>query len=322
MGKYILHRLLLLIPVILGVSLLVFVFMDLAPGTMLDNLPNDLSETEIARLYHEYGYDRSVFYRYGRYMLGFVRGDLGYSYIYQTGVLGLYLQRLPATLALAGAAVLLAIALSVPLAVLAARRHGSATDQGISALAVLGMSMPNFWLGILLMLLFAHTLHLLPSGGMQEPASLILPSVTLATGLMASLTRTERTALLEEQQKDYVLLARAKGLTGPQVTLRHVLRNTLVPLLTVVAMQLGAVVGGAVVTENVFSWPGVGRLLVDAIHERDAVTATGCLIMTAVMISLIQLAADIVCALINPQVRGRIDRDRAIGLRREGGGAA
>ena len=316
MGKFVVRRMILLIPMILGVSFLVFVFMDMAPGTVLDSLANDLSEAELARLYHEYGYDRSVLYRFWLYLKGMFHGSLGYSYIYKTDVLTLYLQRLPATLELAGASLLLAAVLSLPLGVFAAANRGKAADGLISGLSVLGMSMPNFWLGVLLMLLFSQMLHLLPSGGnAQGLKSLILPAFTLGCGLMAALTRTTRSGLLEVLEEDYLKTARAKGLTRTRLLFKHALKNALIPVLTVLGSQMGMLVGGSVVTENVFSWPGVGRLLVDAIKERDTTTVTGCLILTALLIGLIQMLVDVLYAAVNPRLR-----DRLFAGGREGGG--
>ena len=307
MGRFVIRRMILLIPMILGVSFLVFVFMDLAPGTVLDSLANDLSEAELARLYHEYGYDRSVIYRYLLYLRGMFTGSLGYSYIYKTDVLTLYFSRFPATLALAFSSLLLAVVLSIPLGVLAAANRGKAADGLISGLSVLGMSMPNFWLGVLLMLLFSQSLHLLPSGGnAQGIRSLILPAFTLGCGLMAALTRTTRSGLLDVLQEEYLKTARAKGLTKTRLLMKHALKNALVPVFTVLGSQMGMLVGGSVVTENVFAWPGVGRLLVDAIKERDTTTVTGCLILTALFIGLIQLLVDVGYAAVNPRLRERM----------------
>ncbi len=306
MAKFILKRILWFLPVFFAVSLLVYIFLDLAPGNELDMLGTDLSEEQLAELYHERGYDRSVFYRYYLYMKKMLRGDLGRSSVYGEPVLQLYLQRLPATLALAGTAVLFSVLVSVPLGILSAARQNRAADRAIRVGTVLGLAMPNFWLGVLLLLLFSHKWGLLPSGGnLQGLRSLILPALTLGSGLTAALVRTTRGSMLEVMGTDYLKAARAKGLPRMAVLCKHAFKNALIPVLTVLGSQLGAVMGGAAVTESVFSWPGTGRLLVDALKERDAALAAGCLLMTALMISLVQLAVDLLYGAVNPKLRSR-----------------
>ena len=276
MHKYIIKRILMLIPDIIGVSLLVFVMLDLAPGNIIDIIGSEMSVEEVAQLTHELGYDRSVFYRYFLYVKGLLHGDLGSSYIYKMDVWSLYMQRLPATLGLAGASVVLAIILSIPLGIKAATHHGGVTDNVSMVAALLGLSMPNFWLGMMLVVLFSNKLGLLPSYGASDGIkSLILPAFTIGTGLMATLTRTTRSSMLDVLRADYLRTARSKGVTEKLVVDKHALKNALIPIITVIGTQLGNVVGGAVVTENVFAWPGVGRLIIDAINQRDTNTVTG-----------------------------------------------
>ena len=306
MQRYIFKRILMLIPVILGVSLLVYVMMDLAPGNMIDMISGDMTEQEVAKLYHEYGYDRSVFYRYFHYMKGLFQGDLGYSPVYRQEVWKLYMQRLPSTLKLAGASILVCIVLSIPLGIKSATKRGSLTDNTCSVLAILGLSMPNFWLGLMLMVYFGLKLHWLPSSGDTEGIkSLILPAFTVGTGLMATLMRTTRSSMLDVLRQDYLRTARSKGVPERTVINKHALRNALIPIITVIGNQMGHALGGAVVTENVFSWPGVGRMLIDAIRQRDTNTVTGCLIMTTIMISVIMLIVDIVYAFADPRLKGQ-----------------
>ena len=306
MHKYIIKRILMLIPVIIGVSLLVFVMLDLAPGNIIDIIGSEMSVEEVAQLTHELGYDRSVFYRYFLYVKGLLHGDLGTSYIYKMDVWSLYMQRLPATLGLAGASVVLAIILSIPLGIKAATHHGGVTDNVSMVAALLGLSMPNFWLGMMLVVLFSNKLGLLPSYGASDGIkSLILPAFTIGTGLMATLTRTTRSSMLDVLRADYLRTARSKGVTEKLVVDKHALKNALIPIITVIGTQLGNVVGGAVVTENVFAWPGVGRLIIDAINQRDTNTVTGCIIMTTIMICIIQVIVEIVYSFVDPRLRAQ-----------------
>ena len=306
MGKYILKRVLMLIPVIIGVSLLIFIMLDLAPGNVLDLIANDYTPEQLAELEHELGFDRSVFYRYGMYMWDLLHGDLGTSYIYKAQVWDLYVQRLPSTLKLAGAAVLVSILLSIPLGIKAATRHGSLTDNASMVAALLGLSMPNFWLGLMLIILFSLNLGWLPSSGdTQGILSLILPALTIGTGLMATLTRTTRSSMLDVIRSDYLRTARAKGVPEKTVIRKHALKNALIPIITVIGTQMGRTLGGSVVTENVFSWPGVGRLTIEAVKQRDTTTVTGCIIMSVIMISIVQLLVDVAYAFVDPRLKSQ-----------------
>ncbi len=306
MHRYIIKRILMLIPVIVGVSLLVFVMMDMAPGTVVDIIGGEMSTEELAELNHQLGYDRSVFYRYFLYMKDLLHGDLGTSFIYKMDVWDLYMQRLPATLELAGASVLLAILLSIPLGIKAATGHGGLTDNVSMVAALLGLSMPNFWLGMMLIVLFSNRLGWLPSYGATDGIkSLILPALTIGTGLMATLTRTTRSSMLDVLRADYLRTARSKGVPEKKVVSKHALKNALIPIITIIGTQLGNAVGGAVVTENVFAWPGVGRLIIDAINQRDTTTVTGCIIMTTVMICVIMMVVDIIYAFVDPRLRAQ-----------------
>ncbi len=306
MRKYIIKRILMLIPVIIGVSLLVFILLDLAPGNVLDMIATDYTPEQLAELEHELGYDRSVFYRYGMYMWDLLHGDLGTSYIYKDEVWDLYMQRLPATLKLAAASVLVSILLSIPLGIKAATKHGSLTDNASMVAALLGLSMPNFWLGLMLIVAFSLNLGWFPSSGDTEGIkSLILPAITVGTGLMATLTRTTRSSMLDVIRSDYLRTARAKGVPEKTVINKHALKNALIPIITVIGTQMGRTLGGSVVTENVFSWPGVGRLTIEAVKQRDATTVTGCIIMSVIMISMVQLIVDLTYAFVDPRLKAQ-----------------
>ena len=306
MIRYILKRLAMLIPVIIGVSLLIFVAMDLAPGNDLDMMYGDLlTVEEMAELYHEYGYDRSVFYRYGMYMLDFVRGDLGYSSHMKAPVLQVYFQRLPATAFLAIASIIVAHLISIPLGIFSAKRAGTLADNGSMVLALLGLSIPNFWLGLMLIIAFSLHLKMFPSGGVNGLKSVVLPAITIGTGYTAILTRTTRSSMIDVIRQDYLRTARSKGVPEKQVINKHALKNALIPIITVSGAQMGSVLGGAALTETVFSWPGVGRLIVDAVSYRDVKLATGALIMTTILSSIILLIVDILYAYIDPRLKAQ-----------------
>lgn len=306
MHRYIFKRLLMLIPVIIGVSLLIFILMDLAPGNILDMAVPDGDPEVLARLEHEMGYDRSVFYRYFIYMRDLLKGDLGYSYYYKTDVWAMYIQRFPNTLKLAGASMLVCIVLSIPLGILAALKHRTIVDNLATTGALLGLSMPNFWLGLLLIILFSQMLGWLPSYGDEEGIkSLIMPAFTLGTGMMATLGRTTRSSMLDVLRQDYLRTARAKGVSNRKVVWRDALRNALIPIVTIIGTQLGGCLGGAVVTENVFSWPGIGQLLVGAIKGRDTTVVTGFILMSVIIVCIIQLLVDLLYAFIDPRLRSQ-----------------
>lgn len=304
MLRYVVKRILSLIPIVLCVSFLVFFMMNLAPGSVIDILGSDYTAEQKEELAHELGYDRSVFYRYGLYMKDLLRGDLGDSYIYKTPVLALYMSRLPATLKLAFAEVAIAVIISIPLGIYAAMHAGSVSDNICSAIALFGVSMPRFWLGLMLIILFSLELKLLPSGTDSDGIkSLILPAVTVASSLLAIITRTTRSSMLDVLKNDYLDTARAKGISEKTVILKHAFRNALIPIITVFGTQMGACLAGAVVTETVFTWPGIGRLTIDALNQRDTITVTGCIILTTVMISILMLIVDLLYALVDPRIK-------------------
>ena len=313
MHKYIIKRILMLIPIIIGVSFLVFFMMDMAPGNAIDSIGLDFGEEKIKELYHQYGYDRSVFYRYYLYIKNLLHGSLGQSIIYKRDVWELYMQRLPATLQLASASVLVAVVLSIPLGIKAATKRGTLIDNASSVLSLIGLSMPNYWLGLMLAVLFAQKLHLLPSSGnLDGIKSLILPAITSGTGLMASMTRTTRSSMLDVIRQDYLRTARSKGVNERTVINKHALRNALIPIITVIGTEMGKALGGAVVTENVFAWPGVGRLIIDAVNQKDATLVTGCIILTSVLVSIVYLIVDVLYAFVDPRLRAQYSSNKKI----------
>jgi peptide/nickel transport system permease protein len=311
-------RLLRTIPLLLGLSLAAFFLLHLAPGgplsVYLDN-PN-LRPEDVERLRRSLGLDQPVHQQYLRWLGGFLQGDWGYSYVDGRSAAARIWERLPATLELMGTALALAAVAALGLGTLAGARSGGAADRIITALSLGGISTPTFWLGLMLQLVFAVGLGWFPSAGRAAPGSmgeglfsrisyLILPSVTLAAFYGASWTRYLRGSVLENMSQAYVAAGRARGLAARRIVLRHALPNALLPFVTVLALDLALVFSGAVVTETVFAWPGMGSLLVESVHRRDYAVVMGILMAGSALIVLSSLAADLLYGLIDPRVRLR-----------------
>ncbi len=306
MYRYIIKRILMLLPVIIGVSFLIFCMMEAAPGDITDIIASEWTEEDLTALRQELHLDRSLFYRYFAYMWDLLHGDLGYSYLLKADVWSLYIQRIPKTLLLAVASVVVCVVLSLPLGIYAALKHGTPIDNICTVGALLGLSIPNFWLGLLLIILFAQILGWLPAYGANDGIkSVILPAFTVGTGMMAIMARTTRSSMLDVLRADYLRTARSKGVDEKVVINKHALRNALIPIITVFGSQFGGCIGGSVVTENVFTWPGVGQLLVSAIKKRDTTLVCGLLIMTVIMISIVQLIVDILYAYVDPRLKSQ-----------------
>ena len=305
MHRYVIKRLLQLIPVIIGVSFMIFFIMDLAPGTIVDMIaPDDATTEQIKELEHKYGYDRSVFYRYGLYMKNLLQGDMGVSYLTNKPVFDSYMERLPYTARLGLCAFLLSLVMSIPLGITAATHAGSIRDNVSMVLALAGLSMPNFWLGLLLIIAFALKLHWFPSFGAEDGwKSLVLPAITIGTGQMASMTRTTRSSMLDVIRSDYLRTARAKGVSEKVVIQKHALRNALIPIITIAGNQLGGMFGGAVLTETVFAYPGIGRMKIDAVNQRDTNMVTGAILLTTCGISFLLLLVDLTYAMVDPRLK-------------------
>lgn len=295
-----------LIPVLLGVAFIIFAIMNVAEGDPVYSVAGpDATEEELDALREEMGLNGSLLERYFRYIGKLLRGNLGTSYISQMDVMQLYLQRLPNTLRLASLAMVVAVLMSVPLGIIAAVNQNSWKDTIAMILALIGLSMPNFWLGLLLMLLFSLKLGWFPSGGSEGALSVVLPAVTVGVGLAALLTRTTRSSMLDVLRQDYLRTARAKGVSEKKVVMHHALRNALIPIITIFGVQFSNVLGGSVLAETVFAWPGVGRLVVDAIDQRDIPTVTGALIMTTMLVTVVNLVVDIVYAYVDPRIKAQ-----------------
>lgn len=309
MIRYIMKRLLWLIPVLIGVSLFIFLIMDLCPGdAALTVLGENAPEKLLQDFRAENGLNDPVLIRYGRYMLNLLHGNLGVSYVTGRDVMQTFLQRLPNTLLLAFTGVTLAVAISIPLGVMAALRRGTVLDGTLMVLALLGLSMPLFWLGLILIIIFSLELKWLPSGGSGGVKFLILPAVTLAVSKMAVITRTTRSSMLAVLNEDYIRTARAKGVSKKEATMKHAMRNALIPIITCIGIELGSSLGGSVLCEIVFSWPGVGRLIFDSIGKRDIPMITGALIMTTMLVSVMLLVVDIIYAFVDPRIKAQYQR--------------
>ena len=306
MYRYVLKRLLMLIPVILGVILLIFIVMDLAPGDPVLMIASpDATEEELETLRIELGLDKGLLHRYVAYVLNLLKGNLGTSYITKRPVMEVYKERLPETVKLAIGAVMIAVFISLPLGIIAAVKQNTWADSLSMIVALLGISMPSFWLGLLLMLLFALTLHWFPSGGTGGIEYLILPSITLGMSLTAVMTRTTRSSMLDVLRSDYLRTARAKGVDEDKVVLKHAFKNALIPIITIFGSQFSYVLGGAVLVETIFSYPGVGKMVVDAISNRDIPSVTGGIVMTTIIVTCVNLLIDLLYAFVDPRIKGQ-----------------
>lgn len=304
MLKYIIKRLLLLIPVILGTSAIVFFIMALSPGDPAEILlGTDTKPEAVAVLREELGLNDPVIVQYINYMKNLLRGDLGTTFMSKKPVFQEFMSRFPTTFKLTFWAMVVSVCISVPIGVISAVKQYSLIDNVGMVTALAGLSIPNFWLGLLLILAFSIHLGWLPTGGVTQPGWYILPAITLGTGMAAQLTRTTRSAMLEVVRQDYIRTARAKGVGSKKVITKHALRNALIPMVTVACQQFAYCLAGAAVVEIVFSIPGIGRLTIDAINQKDRPLAIGCLIMTAFFISFMNVIMDIIYALIDPRIR-------------------
>ncbi len=306
MLAYFLHRLAGTIPVLITVSILVFGFVRLLPGDPARLVAgSDASEADVQAVRQELGLDRPIYWQYAHYVGDIFRGNLGRSNRTRQPVSYEIGQRFMPTLWLTLAAMAWAIAAGMGIGVLSGVKRGRWHDQGGMVLAVSGLSFPPFWLGLLLIDLFAVRLGWLPTGGYQTPASIVLPSCTLGLGVAAVLARFTRSAFVEVASEDYVRTARAKGLPERRVVWTHTLRNALIPVITMTGLQFGFLLGGAVVVETVFAYPGLGRLLVDSISYRDYPVIQAEILLFSLEFILINLAVDLLYAVVNPEIRLR-----------------
>jgi ABC-type dipeptide/oligopeptide/nickel transport system permease component len=304
MIRYIGLRILFALPALWLIVTMVFLLAHIVPGDPVQQMLGEGARAEdLQQLRHALGLDLSVPVQYGRYMAGILHGNLGDSFRFQQPVLRVILGHYPATLELAIVALFVCAAIGIPAGMWAAQRRGTTTDRAIGVFTLFGLSVPNFALGPVLILLFSVILGWLPVSGRGGPLHLVLPAITLGAALAAILTRMVRTSVMEELSSDYVRTARAKGLSESAVLFRHAFRNALIPILTILGLQFGTLLAGTIVTESIFSWPGIGRLSVQAIEARDYPLLQGCILLIAVSYVVVNLLTDFVYALVDPRVR-------------------
>jgi len=304
MGAYVVRRLFFSLFVLWGAVTIIFVVLRLVPGDpAYIMLGPDADQAQVAALRAQLGLDQSLIQQYATYLANVVHLDFGESFRLNADSMSLVLQRVPATIQLATTALLLSLLIGLPLGVIAALRAHSWVDRTISVFSLMGQSTPSFWLGIVLILVFARGLKVLPSAGSGTWSHLVLPTITLALPFLAILVRLTRSGLLEVVHEGYVQTARAKGLGEGIVVLVHALRNALIPIVTVVGLQFGALLGGTVIVETVFAWPGVGRLLIDSIGRRDYGVVQAAILLVATIFVVINLLVDLLYGFLDPRVR-------------------
>ena len=302
--RYLGQRILYAIPALWLIVTMVFMLAHMVPGDPVAQMLGEGARVEdLQQLRHALGLDLPLLTQYGRYMGGVLHGNLGESFRFQQPVLRVVASHYPATLELAIVALLICAAIAIPAGVLAAHRRGERTDHAVGVLTLFGLSIPNFALGPILILVFSVILGWLPVSGRGGILHLVLPAFTLGAALAAILTRMVRTSVIEELSADYIRTARAKGLTESAVLFRHAFRNALIPILTILGLQFGTLLAGTIVTESIFAWPGIGRLAVQAIGARDYPLLQGCILLIAVSYVIVNLLTDFVYAVVDPRVR-------------------
>jgi len=302
---YILRRLLHTVLVALAALLVIFVLVRLSgdPAQLMAGI--DASPQDVAELRHRMGLDRPIYVQLSTFVWGALQGDLGDSLRYRGPALTIVLERLPATLELTAAAMILTIALAIPAGLIAATYRNKFVDQAVMVLALLGQTIPVFWLGIILILLFSVRIQWFPTGGRGGLEHLVLPAITLAAFNTARVARLVRSEMLEIMSEDFIRVARSKGLMERAVVLRHALKNAAIPVVTIIGLQVGYLLGGAVITETVFAWPGVGRLLVQSIQFRDFPVIQVAVLLLALTVAVINLLVDLSYAWLDPRIRYR-----------------
>ena len=304
MTRYLSLRLLLALPALWLILTMVFLLAHIVPGDPVQQMLGEGARAEdIEHLRHALGLDQPIGAQYVHYLAGILHGDLGESFRFQQPVLHIVASRYPATLELAVVALLVCALIGIPAGLFAAQHRGRPADHAVGVFTLFGLSVPNFALGPVLILVFSVILGWLPVSGRGGLSHLILPAITLGAALAAILTRMVRTSVIEELSSDYVRTARAKGLSDSAVLFRHAFRNALIPILTILGLQFGTLLAGTIVTESIFSWPGVGRLAVQAIQSRDYPLLQGCILLIAVSYVLVNLLTDMIYALVDPRVR-------------------
>ena len=304
MFNYLLHRILTFVPVALGVATLTFALIHLVPGDpVIAMLGDDAQPSDIAGMRHELGLDRPLWRQYLRYLGGIGRGDLGESLSMRQPVGRLIVERYPATLELAAAGLAAAVVIAFPLGLIAGANPGGIADIGAMSLAIVGISVPHLYLGPLLMIVFSLHLRWLPLTGKGGASHLILPAITLGTALAAIMARMLRQSLVQVLAADYVRTARSKGLSRSAALIRHGLRNALTPVITLLGLEAGALLTGSIITEMIFSWPGLGRLMISAIGNRDYPLVEGCVLTFAFSYVVVNTVTDVIYSVVDPRIR-------------------
>ncbi len=303
MGKYIIKRAIGAVISILGAATIVFFLIRISGDPVRLMLPPEASEEQVVQLRESLGYDDPLLVQYGRYLLDLCKGDFGTSLHYKQPALGLILERIPATLELAVLAIVVASVLGILAGIVAAVRRNGIFDMVSNVLVMLGQSIPVFWLSILLILIFSVTLKIFPTSGRSGIMSMILPSIALAAYPAATITRLMRSSLLDVMSQDYIRTARAKGVAKWGVVFRHALKNAFVPVLTVIGMEFGTMLGGAVVTETIFAWPGIGRLMIQAVYNRDFPLVQACVLVISFIFVVVNLVVDLSYTLFDPRIK-------------------
>jgi ABC-type dipeptide/oligopeptide/nickel transport system permease component len=305
MKVYLLRRLWQSLVVLLGVSFVVFFILHLTGDPAAVLLPPEATAEDLRLFRERMGFNDPFLVQYGRFLKGALRGDFGLSIRHGEPAFDLVIERMPATFELSGAALALALSIAIPAGIVSAVRRNSALDYVSTIVALLGQSMPTFWLGIMLILLFSVQWNLLPSSGRGTFSHLILPAVTLGLFTTARIARLTRSGMLEVLNQDYIRTARAKGVNDPPVVWKHALKNAAIPIVTIVGIELGTLLGGSVITETIFAWPGVGRLSVQAIANRDYPVVQAAVFLLSTTFVVVNLAVDVVYTYLDPRIRLR-----------------
>jgi peptide/nickel transport system permease protein len=303
MTVFLFRRLLQSLVVLLGVSFVVFFILHLTGDPALVLLPPEATAEDIRRFREAMGFNDPFLVQYGRFLAGALRGDFGQSIRHGEPAFDLVMERMPATFQLSGAALLIALCLAVPAGIVSAVRRNSVIDYFSTVVALLGQSMPTFWLGIMLILLFSVQFSVLPSSGRGGIEHLVLPAITLGLFTTARIARLTRSGMLEVLNQDYIRTARAKGMSNPPVVWKHALKNAAIPIVTIIGIELGTLLGGSVITETIFAWPGVGRLSVQAIYNRDYPVVQAAVFLLATTFVLVNLFVDVIYTYLDPRIR-------------------
>ena len=304
MRGYILKRLMFLVPTVLGVVTLVFFLVHMIPGDPIEVMLGETAQqVDKEKLRSDLGLDKPIAVQYKNFIKGVFTGDLGESYFYNKSVVTIILEKIPATVELSILAMIIAILISLPIGMLSALKKNSYVDTTSMFMSLLGVSMPNFWLGPILIIIFSIQLGLFPVSGRVGFLSIVLPAVTLGTALAAMLSRMTRSSMLDVIGEDYLVAVRAKGAPRRVVIVKHALKNAMIPVITIIGLQFGSLLSGAIITENVFSWPGLGTLFISSIQTRDYPLVQGCVLFFSFSYVIINLLTDLVYAVVDPRIR-------------------